>query len=93
MHAAHLSHYWKYVLRKEVFIYAYMMHGLELVERNGSYRSRYEHHHEILPNWAKAGNLKSFGEAGVFNQRRLNSITEVVNICSLGIAISIRAIQ
>jgi len=57
MHAAHLSHYWKYFLRNEVFMYASMMHGLEMVERNGGFKSRYEHHHDVLPNWAKAGNL------------------------------------
>ncbi len=65
MHAAHLSHYWKYFLRNEVFMFASMMHGLELVERNGSFKSRYEHHSDILPNWARTGNLKAFGEAGV----------------------------
>jgi len=42
-----------------------MMHGLELVERNKIIKSRYEHHSDALPAWAKAGNLKAFGEAGV----------------------------
>jgi len=42
-----------------------MMHGLELVERNRIIKSRYEHHPNTLPNLAKAGNLKAFGEAGV----------------------------
>jgi len=36
-----------------------------MVERNGSFKSRYEHHSDVLPNWVKAGNLKAFGEAGV----------------------------
>jgi len=57
IHAAHLSHYWRYFLRNEEFMYASMMHGLEMVERNGSFKSRYEHHHDVFPNWAKAGNL------------------------------------
>ena len=65
MHAAHLSHYWKYFLRNEVFMYASMMHGLEMVERNKIIKSRYEHHSDALPAWAKTGNLKAFGEAGV----------------------------
>jgi len=49
MHAAHLSHYWKYFLRNEVFMYASMMHGLDLVERNGSFKSRYEHDSNVYP--------------------------------------------
>ena len=46
-------------------MYASMMHGLEMVERNKITKSRYEHHSNALPAWAKAGNLKAFGEAGV----------------------------